>query len=272
MTDDIRGLTAQWAADPGSLVFLRLGEALLAERRLDAAAKVAVQGLNRYPNLPDAHALYARILVEQGSLENAFDEWEMAARLDPGHIGAHKGLGYLYFKAGDLASALYHLELAAAGGEEESVRVALAKVRERIQKKEQGEPSQATTRARYADEPPLVPVAGPLPLGESGLLLVNLAGLRLEGTLMQGIEDVSDHVAAELAGVSREAIRAVRLLGLGEWQSIAVEATGGNFFLVPPTPETLLLVQREPRMPMGRVALAAMRARDAARQWLERAP
>ena len=45
MSDDIRGMTAELAADPDSLVFLELGEALRRRGQPDAAFKVARTGL-----------------------------------------------------------------------------------------------------------------------------------------------------------------------------------------------------------------------------------
>ncbi|HMV33599.1 MAG TPA: hypothetical protein PKA50_15880, partial [Gemmatimonadales bacterium] len=91
MTEDIRALSAQYAADPSSLVFLRLGEGLRHRGQLDAALKVALAGLNRYPHLPDAHDLYARILADRRDYASAFDEWDTVLRLAPHHVGAHKG-------------------------------------------------------------------------------------------------------------------------------------------------------------------------------------
>ncbi|HJR15388.1 MAG TPA: hypothetical protein VJ808_00940, partial [Gemmatimonadales bacterium] len=81
-------------------------------------------------------------------------------------------------------------------------------------------------------------------------------------------EEVGDRVAAELAGVSREAARTTRLLGLGTWQAIAVESPEGNLFLVAPTPETVLLTMRDPSLPMARLGLIAERAARKARAWL----
>ncbi len=276
MSDDIRGLTAQLAADPSSLIFLELGEALRRARRLDAAAKVARQGLTRYPNLPDAHDLYARILVDQHELESAFDEWDMTLRLDPVHPGAHKGVGYLYFMAGDLPSAQHHLEVAARSlPADEALQTALSRVREQLAAGlSEGEAAPLRAPDQPAPEaPPASAVPGiaavPLDLGGPGFLLLDSGGLRLEGTLGDGIAERDDQVAAELAGVSREVERTVRLLGLGEWQGIAVEAPEANLFLAPPTGETLLLVRREAGMPMGRLALLATRAAEAARRWLE---
>jgi predicted regulator of Ras-like GTPase activity (Roadblock/LC7/MglB family) len=101
-------------------------------------------------------------------------------------------------------------------------------------------------------------------------MLVDGNGLRLTGTLRSpNSEDVGDRVAAELAGVSKEASRTIRLLGLGSWQAIAVESPEGNLFLVAPTPETVLLTVREPSLPMARLGLIAERAAKNARAWLE---
>lgn len=277
MSDDIRGLTAQLAADPASLVFLQLGEALRRARRFEAAAKVAQQGLARYPNLPDAHDLYARILVDQGKLETAFDEWDMTLRLDPVHAGAHKGVGYLYFRAGDLPSAEHHLEVASREllGDD-ALQSALARVRERLA----AEGAEAVAAEAVVEPPagappltepePAPPEAPPAGLDLApGMLLLDSAGLRLEGRLDQEPPARDDQVAAELAGVSREVSRAVRLLGLGDWQGIAVEAADATFFLAPPTADTLLLVRREREMPMGRLALLATRTAELAQRWLE---
>ena len=298
MSDDIRTLSAEVAADPSSLVFLQLGEALRHAGRLDAAAKVAVQGLSRYPDLPEGHDLYARILVDQGDLEGAFDEWDMTLRVDSTHAGAHKGLGYLYFKADDLHSALRHLEAAAAQRVgDQYLTAAIARVRERMAEEKAVDvvPAPDPVQAEAAKEGPPRPAeaAAPAPapawdapasasvesppesvlnpLEDDGLLLVDAVGLRLLGAMAAaGGPAVADRVAAELAGVSKEASRAVRLLQLGEWQSLALETSTANFFLVPPTPETLLLAMREPGVPMARVALGAARALNAARRWLER--
>lgn len=295
MSDDVRRMTAELAADPTSLVFLRLGEALRQAGRLEPAAKVALQGLSRYPNLPEAHDLYARVLVDHQDLESAFDEWDMTLRLDPAHGGAHKGLAFLYWKAGDLQSTLRHLNAAAADlPGDAQVQAALVKVQSKRAENqseatreaepvpvaraapEKPRPVEAPPAIRFDMEDSAAPVTEPARahadddiLNDEGLLLVDAAGLRLLGTLTRAGEGGADQVAADLAGVSREATRTTRLLNLGEWRSIAVETPEANFFLAPPTPETLLLVMRDPSVPMGRVAIGTGRAVDAARRWLE---
>src|SRR5690606_37709085 len=89
-------------------------------------------------------------------------------------------------------------------------------------------------------------------------VLVDAHGMRLAGRLRapDGAE-VADPVAAELAGVSREAERTARLLGLGEWRSLAAESTGGHVVVVPVAPEAVLLLAREPGVPLGRLAVVA---------------
>jgi predicted regulator of Ras-like GTPase activity (Roadblock/LC7/MglB family)/Flp pilus assembly protein TadD len=298
MSDDVRRMTAELAADPTSLVFLRLGEALRQAGRLEPAVKVTLQGLSRYPNLPEAHDLYARILVDQEDLESAFDEWDMTLRLDPSHGGAHKGLAFLFWKAGDLPSALRHLNAAAQDlPGDAQIDAALVKVQARLAAADQKveaagadvpTPSQVEPEPVLAEAPnirfeveqeaaatpatvPARAVSSDDILNDDGLLLVDAAGLRLLGTMARAGEGVADQVAAELAGVSREATRATKLLNLGEWKSIAVEARGANFILAPPTADTLLLIMRDATMPMGRVAIGSGRALEAARKWLEAA-
>jgi tetratricopeptide (TPR) repeat protein len=281
VTDDIKTLSARVAEEPSSLAFLELGEALRRRGQLDAAYKVARGGLSRYPALGDAHDLLARILSDQGDLAGAFDAWSDALRFDPMRIGALKGIGFLYFRAGDVAAALEHLRRAAEIDPDDiSIRQAIERVR--------GSGSQPAPEA--APESPPIPAApsgagfsaGASPAaveamadattnggGQTGIMLVDGNGLRLNGTLLSPAnQDVGDGVAAELAGVSKEAARTSRLLGLGGWQAIAVESPEGNLYLVAPTPETMLLTVRDPSLPMARLGLIAERAAREAREWL----
>ncbi len=109
MADDVKNLTAELIRDPHSMVFLRLGELLRTEGQLDAARKVVLTGLERHPDLVDAHDLYARILVDANDLDHARKVWEALLQIDGRHQGAHKGLGFLHYGSGDLDAALDHL-------------------------------------------------------------------------------------------------------------------------------------------------------------------
>ncbi len=285
MTDDIRALTARLAEEPSSLAFLELGEALRRRGQLDAAYKVARGGLGRYPALADAHDLMARILGDQGDLAGAFDAWVDALRFDPMRIGALKGIAFLYFRAGDVTAALEHLQRA-ADIDPEDVSIAQALVRVRTGAREgitpetlaasSGNgvlaPSETAMETAPAEDSAVSTMDVPsFDNGADALMLVDGNGLRLAGTLKSpDDEDVGDRVAAQLAGVSKEASRTSRLLGLGSWQAIAVESPQGNLFLVAPTSDTVLLTVRDPSLPMARLGLIAERAAKEARAWLER--
>jgi tetratricopeptide (TPR) repeat protein len=264
------------AEEPNSLAFLELGEALRRRGQLDAAYKVARGGLTRYPALADAHDLLGRILGDQGDLAGAFDAWAEALRFDPMRIGALKGIAFLYFRAGDVPAALEHLRRASEiDPDDESIAQAIERVRSAPPATPAGAaPVPGEAPATAADAAVLLDLAGPASGNGhkgSGELLVDGKGLRLNGSLRgPNNEDVGDRVAAELAGVSKEAARTTKLLGLGGWHAIAVEAPDGNLFLVAPTPETLLLTVREPSLPMARLGLIAERAAREAREWLGR--
>jgi tetratricopeptide (TPR) repeat protein len=278
VSDDIKTLTSRLADEPASLAFLELGEALRRRGQLDAAYKVARGGLTRYPALADAHDLLGRILGDQGDLAGAFDAWAEALRFDPMRIGALKGIAFLYFRAGDIPAALEHLRRAAEiDPDDPTIRQAMERVKG-------AGAAPASGPASSAPEPEVFSVQVPPPAlahavnGTSqvngrvdhGIMLVDGKGLRLNGTVLSpSNEDVGDRVAAELAGVSKEAARTSRLLGLGGWQAIAVESPEGNLFLVAPTPDTMLLTVRDPSLPMARLGLIAERAAREARAWLE---
>ena len=270
MAEDIRALSAQLAQDPQSLVFLRLGEALRRKGQLDGAVRVAVNGLERHPHLADAHDLYARVLTDKHDHERAFDEWDMAVRIAPNHTGALKGLAFLYFKVGELARRVEP--------DDPTIDQAIAMMRG-------GEsppaPTAPTVASPTVDSPTVASrtvgsldesrVFAGLEGADEGLLLIDGAGRVLGGALRDGSgSDVTDRVAAYLAGVSQEAARTAKLLGLGAWNGLSAEGQHGNVHLAHPTPEALLLVVRERSVPLGRLAILAQRATAMAKRWLER--
>jgi len=269
MADDVRALSAQLAQDPQSLVFLRLGEALRRKGQLEAALRVAMNGLERHPHLADAHDLYARILADKHDYERAFDEWDMAVRIAPHHTGALKGLAFLYFKVGDLAQAEAHLEQARkVEPDDPTIDQAIA-----MMHKGASPPPEPSTPATPAPTSALdeARVFAGLEGANEGLLLIDGAGRVLGGALKdKSGTDVTDAVAAYLAGVSQEAARTVKLLGLGAWMGLSAEGQNGNVHLGHPTPDALLLVVRERGMPLGRLAILAQRATLMARRWLEK--
>ncbi len=274
MADDVRALSAQLAQDPQSLVFLRLAEALRRKGQLDAALRVALNGLERHPHLADAHDLYARVLTDKHDYERAFDEWDMALRIAPNHTGALKGLAFLYFKVGDLAQAEAHLELAQRiEPDDPSIAQAVAMVRGGAA------PPHPEASAPTAASPTAASPAAPLDESrvfaglegaQEGLVLLDAAGRVLGGALRNPAgADVTDAVAAYLAGVSQEAARTAKLLGLGAWSGLSAEGRHGNVHVSQPSKEALLLVVRDRGVPLGRLAILAQRATAMARRWLE---
>jgi len=280
VSDDVKALSAQLASDPQSLVFLRLGELLRQKRQFDAATRVAQHGLERHPHLADAHDLLARIFADAHDYEHAFDEWDMTLRIAPQHTGALKGLAFLYFKIGDLAQAESHLQAAKdAAPDDPTIEQAFAVIRGEAgatlaPPSPAAAPEQPHVSERRSESVSALPderIFAGLEGAQEGLLLLDAAGLVLGGALKtpEG-KDVTDTVAAYLAGVSQESARAARLLDLGSWRGLSAEGQGGHVYLVQPTPESLLLLMRDRSLPLGRLGLLAQRAAQVARQWLER--
>lgn len=280
MAEDVRALSAQLAQDPQSLVFLRLAEALRRKGQLDAALRVALNGLERHPHLADAHDLYARVLADKHDYERAFDEWDMALRIAPNHTGALKGLAFLYFKVGDLGQAEAHLELAQRiEPDDPTISQAIDMVRGGAsppspESTRHAEPKQTAASPTVAAETPALDesrVFAGLEGAQEGLVLLDAAGRVLGGALRNPTgSDVTDAVAAYLAGVSQEAGRTAKLLGLGTWSGLSAEGRHGNVHVSQPSKDALLLVVRERGVPLGRLTILAQRATGMAKRWLEK--
>ena len=276
MSEDVKTLSAELARDPQSLVFLRLGELLRQKRQLDAGTRIALHGLERHPHLADAHDLYARILADRHDYERAFDEWDMTLRIAPQHPGALKGVAFLYFKIGDLAQAEAHLQAAyRVEPDDPSILQAFAVIRGEAALTAPPEPDAPLPEPPVSGEGTVVlpeaRVFAGLEGAQEGLLLLDAAGLVLGGALKTPDgADVTEVVAAYLAGVSQEASRTAKLLGLGGWRGLSAEGQGGHVHMVQPSGDSMLLVVRDRSVPLGRLGMLAQRAAHAARQWLDR--
>lgn len=259
MADEVRTMSAELARDPDSLVFLDLGEVLRSRGQLYLAAKVAVAGLERHPEMADAHDLYARVLVDMGHLEQAREEWHEAIELDTRHRGAHKGLGFLNYRWGDLDGALEHLETALAGDPTDaSVVEALQLVRAAVEESELDAESRQSA------------VFAGLEGADHGLLLFDVRGMVLAGGMRDAAgADASDDVAAFVAQAVHEAERTARILDIGPWEWMVAEGASGNVHVSRPTRDALLLVARDRSVPAGRLEMLAQRATLSARRWLE---
>ncbi|HKV76300.1 MAG TPA: hypothetical protein VJN95_17405 [Gemmatimonadales bacterium] len=276
MNDDIRALTAEVAADPSSLAFLDLAEALRRKGQFEVAEKVAINGLGRYPHLPAAHDLYARILADRGNFEHAFDEWDMTLRLEPRHLGALKGLGFLYYHAGDHGQALHHLEAAwREAPSDDGLHSAIVRLRELLSEAREAPPPEPVTVEAVAEAVTPPAPSGPVtPFGGAESqpgqrLLIGNGGLCLAGGMVTWTgADVAERTASEAETVVHEAVRTADRIGLGPWRSLIVETDGMNACLVSPTARTILLEVQEREQPIGQIALMAERAARGARTWL----
>lgn len=292
MSDDIRRWSEELARDPSSLVFLQLGETLRRLGQVEMAQKVALRGLERRPHDAEAHDLLARIHVDRGALDSAFDEWDMVLRLAPGHAGALKGMGFVCFRQGKLEQAA---QLLADASSFDPADASIASAIELVQRRLRGETAAAAFAGRAVDEvaapaaaaPPAAAERPPVSRdgdsrllfaeligdGRQAALLLDAAGLVLAGAYMHADgRDVAQEVGAELSGVSDEALRAMRHLGLGAWSSIVFETQAATVALAPAPGDGLLVVAADRETPLGFVRRLLDRAAALSRDWLGGTP
>jgi predicted regulator of Ras-like GTPase activity (Roadblock/LC7/MglB family) len=279
MADDVRRWSDELARDPASLVFLPLGETLRRQGQLELALKIAMRGLERHSHNPDAHDLLARIAVDRGELQRAFDEWDMVLRLTPEHIGALKGMAFVRFQQGNTPEAEQYLQRAAErnGGGDAEVGAALANMRavgRGLRDAGSGKREAPENGAHPASRIPLpasrVLFADILGEHEQTALLLDDQGLVLAGTYVDGDgNDVGDEVGAELSGVTDAARRATRHLDIGEWRAIVLETEVAVVTMAPSAGDGLLVVAASKATPLGLVRRVLDRCLERARQWLE---
>ena len=298
--DGIRAMSEALASDPGSLMFLQLGEVLRRQGQLDLAWHVASRGIERHPQRSDAHDLVARVAVDRSDFERARAAWEVALSLAPGHPSAQKGLGFLLFQQGSLADAERLLSAAAvAAPSDASISAALEKIRAAadpagrstviMSRESIATPARGSTalpsqpgRSRRITQALAAPIPfAPAPVDASDLfsevlndaaqtaLLLDGDGLVVAGRYRAADgRDLAADVGAQLSGVSDEATRAMRHLGLGAWQHISVEAQHASVAMAP-CGSGVLLVGAPRNVPLGFLRRVLERALERARRWLE---
>jgi predicted regulator of Ras-like GTPase activity (Roadblock/LC7/MglB family) len=302
--DDIRVMSEMLAADPSSLVFLQLGEALRRKGQLDLAWRVATRGLERHPQRADAHDLVARIAADRSDFARARTEWEQALLLSPGHPSAQKGLGFLLFAQGENSQAEQFLAAAAAADPgDTALGAALGKIRSAAAEgyaserptieipAVSAEPRRSGGTARASRMTPRASritqaLAAPIPFapapvdarelfrdslpdGSHAALLLDDQGLVVAGMYRDPDgRDVAADVGAQLSGVSDEASRAMKHLGLGAWKHISFEAQTASVAMAPSGPGVLLVAA--PRtVPLGFVRRVLERCVERSKKWLE---
>jgi predicted regulator of Ras-like GTPase activity (Roadblock/LC7/MglB family) len=253
MADEIRLWSDELARDPSSVVFIPLAEALRRQGQFDVAWKIVVRGIERHPQNAEARDLLARIHADRGDLEGAYEEWNMLLALVPGHLAALKGMAFVRFQQGSFGDAERLLREAHAleGGSE------LARAIETVRRTSASVPAPAAPDAgepSVSNDPRLL-FADLLGEQQSAMLL-DADGLVLAGAhLAADGTDVAQDVGASLSGVSDEAFRATRHLGIGAWRSIVFETEAAVVALAPaPASEAvdgLLVLAAGPSTPLG---------------------
>ena len=268
MQDDIRRWSDELARDPSSLVFLQLGEALRKQGQLEVALKIALRGLDRHQRNVAAHDLVARIAVDRRDFSRAFVQWELVLKIQPDHIGAMKGLGYLCFHQGRLDEAEQYLNKAAASGAGGDVKNALRMVRRT--------PDAAPLAAVEADAPKPTPANDPqylfvdqlLDEGQTALLL-DASGYVLAGVYLDvDGKNVSSDIGAQLSGISEEVRRSTRHLDIGEWKAITFETHAAVVAMAPVANDSLMVIAASRATPLGLLRRLLDRCTTFATEWL----
>ena len=105
---------------------------------------------------------------------------------------------------------------------------------------------------------------------DEAAMLVDDSGLVLAGAYYEpGGTDIGPEVSAALSGMSDEAVRATRYLGIGAWRSITFEAEAANVHIAPVEGDSdaLLLVAGAPTIPLGALRRTVTRCARAAATW-----
>lgn len=272
MADDIRVWSDELARDPSSLVFLPLAETLRKQGQIETARKVAMRGVQRHPQNPDAHDLMARIHVDAGDLPSAHGEWERVLQLVPGHVGASKGIAFILFQQGKLQEAEQLLVQAHARGADPAIAAAINTVRRSSGM--MAIPLETIEMAALPSDPRQL-FTDLLPPDQAAIML-DKDGLVLAGSYRGANgQDVAEDVGATLSGLSGEALRATKHLAIGSWKSILFETEGAIVSIAPAPVEGSvadggLLVLAAPALtPLGQLTRGIDKCRNRAFAWLK---
>ncbi len=278
--EEIRAMSEMLAADPSSLVFLPLAEALLARQDLAHAARVARRGADRHATRADAHDLVARIALAQDDVAAAEAAWARVLDLAPEFGAAHRGLGFLRYQQGRFDEAEAHLEVARRADPDDP---ALESAWRAVQaaRLEMSELPTAPSHSPYPLPPPAPAATAAAVHAGAGALFDGVLGdtaqvallLDADGLVVAGRyetaegEDLGAVIGAHLSGVSDEAARAMRHFGLGAWTRIVLESEAATLAMAPAA-EGVTLVAAPREVPLGFVRRTLDQCVAEARRWL----
>jgi hypothetical protein len=161
-------------------------------------------------------------------------------------------MAFLAFRAGELERSLRYLRKACDLAPEDQ---GLRQVRDRVGREVAIRAASAPARA--------APLASPE--WSHAALLVDLTGARLEGDLAGSASELP----TALAGLSRDAERATRLLGLGPWHRISLGGDPKGLEIRSPTIDSLLVVTCPAGLPADALPVEADRLSSSVRHWME---
>lgn len=273
---DLQRWSREVARDPASLAFLPLADVYRRQGQRDAALKLCLRGLERHPDHPGAHALLARIYLELGEREKAFDEWGIVLRLDPSSFEANRGVGFFHLERGDPGKAREYLERASSRRPDDSLTseaLAMAMQREGAARREAGRPTAAAgpidgdarsvpaaesrsgTSSRRDPARIFEPLESEMPF--KGALLLDGHGLLLAGRLGSDGDGRSEALGAIVAGAVEEAARTANLLELGGWRGLLLHAEDAVLHIAPLRTDNVLILAAETSAPSGWVVRSA---------------
>lgn len=301
---DVQRWSLEVARDPGAPTFVNLADAYRRQGNLEGALRVCMRGLERRPDHAGAHALLARLYLERGEREKAFDEWGVVLRLDPAHFEANRGMGFVRLERGDLLGARAYLERAAARRPADPLtREALELVERKAAAQAPPSPPllghqaadgdsaggtasagavpapgapAASAPGRPAHAPPAREIpTDPARLFESlrgggpfaGALLVDRSGFVIGGDLGPDAAQ-AEAVGAAVGGAAAEAERAAAMLGLGEWSGVLLHTDSAAAHLGPVEGGHALMIAARANAPTGWVLHTADAAAGIARAFL----
>lgn len=302
---DVQRWSLEVARDPGAPTFVNLADAYRRQGNLEGALRVCMRGLERRPDHAGAHALLARLYLERGDREKAFDEWGVVLRLDPAHFEANRGMGFVRLERGDLLGARSYLERAAARRPGDSLtREALELVERKAAAQappssppllghqaadgesaaRPGSPGTTSAPATFAAPAPAgrahAPPASEVPADPSrlfeslrgdgpfgGALLVDGSGFVIGGDLGPEAAE-AEAVGAAVGGAAAEAERTAAMLGLGEWSGVLLHTATAAAHLGPVEGGHALMIAARANAPTGWVLHTADAAAAIARAFL----
>jgi len=108
----IRRLEERLARDPNSLAFAALADAYRKAGRAGEAIALCRDGLARIPHYTTARLVLAKSLIDQGDEVGAVSELHVVLASAPRDAEAHRLIGDIHRRAGQLDEAVAHLERA----------------------------------------------------------------------------------------------------------------------------------------------------------------